>query len=89
MLLAFLAEKMDSVPTGLPRWCTGKEALASVGDTREVGSLPGSGRPLGVGNGNPLQYSCLGNPINRGARRAIAHGPTELDTTQQMITHLC
>ena len=77
MLLAFLAEKMDSVPTGLPRWCTGKEALASVGDTREVGSLPGSGRPLGVGNGNPLQYFCLGNSMDRGPWQVIAHRVTK------------
>ena len=37
-----------------------------------VGSIPGSGRSLGVGNGNPLQYSCLGNPIDRETRQA--HG---------------
>ena len=72
MLIAFQAEKTDSVPTGLPRWRSNKEALANIGDTRDVGSLPGSGRSLGVGNGNPLQYSCLGNPIDREARQA--HG---------------
>ena len=60
MLIAFQAEKTDSVPTGLPRWRSNKEALANIGDTRDVGSLPGSGRSLGVGNGNPLQYSCSG-----------------------------
>ena len=72
MLIAFQAEKTDSVPTGLPRWHSNKEALANIGDTRDVGSLPGSGRSLGVGNGNPLQYSCLGNPIDRETRQA--HG---------------
>ena len=82
MLPAFQAEKTDSVPTGLPRWRSSKEALANVGDTRDVGSLPALGRSLGVGNGNPLQYSYLGNPIDRGAQWAIAHGATELDTTQ-------
>ena len=40
---------------------------ANVGDTRDSGSIPGLGRPLGEGNGNPLQYSWLGNPMDRGA----------------------
>ena len=39
-----------------------------------VGSIPGSGRSLGEGNGNPLQYPCLGNPMDRGAWRATVHG---------------
>ena len=47
---------------GLPWWLSGKECNA--GDT---GSIPKSGRSLGEGNGNPLQYSCLGNPTDRGA----------------------
>ena len=50
---------------GLPRWYSGKKNLpASEGDT---GSIPGLGRSLGEGKGNPLQYSCLKNTINRGA----------------------
>ena len=51
----------------LPRWLSGKELPASAGDSRDVGSIPGSGRSLGVGNGNPPQYPCLGNPMDRGA----------------------
>ena len=44
--------------------------------------IPGSGRPLGEGNGNPLQYSCLENPMDRGAWWATGHGGhKELDTT--------
>ena len=43
----------------------------SAGD---VGSIPGSGRSPGGGNGNPLQYSCLGNLTDRGARQATVHG---------------
>ena len=39
---------------------------ANAGDTRDTGSTPGSGRSPGEGNGNPLQYSCLGNPMDRG-----------------------
>ena len=40
----------------------------------EIGSIPGLGRTLGVGNGNPLQCSCLGNPMDTGAWRATVHG---------------
>ena len=43
--------------------------------------IPGLGRPLGEGNGNTLQYSCLGNPVDRGAWRTTFHGVTESDTT--------
>ena len=45
------------------------------------GSVPGSGRSPGERRGNALQYSCLVNPINRGARWATVHGVTELDMT--------
>jgi hypothetical protein len=45
-------------------------------------SIPGSGRSPGERNGNPLQYPCLGNPINRGTRKTTVHGvANELDTT--------
>ena len=47
---------------GLPWWLSSKESLCSVGDTGDSGSNPGSGRSPGGGNGNPLQYSCLGIP---------------------------
>ena len=52
---------------------------ASAEDARELGSISGLGRPPGEGNGNPLQYSCLGNPMERGARRAVVH---EVTTSQ-------
>ena len=48
-----------------------KNSPANAGD---VGLIPGSGRTPREGNGNPLQYSCLGNPMERGAWRAIVHG---------------
>ena len=51
-------------------------------NAKDVGSISGSGRSPRKGNGNPLQYSCLGNPMNREAWRVIVHGVLkELDTT--------
>ena len=55
---------------------------ANAGDIRDVGLIPGSGRSPGGGHSNPLQYSRLENPMDRGAWRATAHGVTELDTTE-------
>ena len=48
-----------------------------VGDVRDTGSVPGLGRSPGGKNGNQLQHSCLGNPMDRGAWRAIVHGITK------------
>ena len=57
-----------------------KKPPVNAGDT---GSIPGSGRYPGEGNGNPLQYSCLGNPMDRGALQATVHEVTkELDMTE-------
>ena len=58
----------------------GKESTCSAGDTGDAGSIPGLGRSFEEGNGNPLQYSCLGNPIDRGAWWAIVHGVTKSQT---------
>ena len=52
----------------------GKNPPASSGDTGDVGLIPGPGRPPGGGNGNPLQYSSLENPLDGGACRAAVHG---------------
>ena len=57
----------------------GKESACSAED---LGSVPGLGRSHGEGNGNPLQYSCLENPMNRGVCWATVHGVAELDTTE-------
>ena len=51
-----------------------KNSPANAGDP---GSIPGSERSAGAGNGNPLQYSCVGNPMDRGAWRATVHGITK------------
>ena len=52
----------------------------NAGDVRDVGSIPGLGRPPGEGNGNPLQYSCLENPMDRGGWQAMVHGVTKSQT---------
>ena len=54
-----------------------KDPPASAGDRRDLGLIPELGRPPGGGHGNPLQYSCLENPVDRGAWRAIVHGVTK------------
>ena len=66
-----------------------KNPPVNAGDTGDVGSIPGSGRFPGEGNGNPLQYSCLENSVDRGAGRAAVHGVTkELDTIEGLTLHL-
>ena len=59
-----------------------KNLPANAGDLRDAGLILGSGRSPGGGHGNPLQYSYLENPMDRGAWRATAHGVTESDTTE-------
>ena len=58
-----------------------KESACNAGN---LGSIPGSGRSHGEGNSNPLQYSCLGNPMDRGAWKIIVHGVAELDKTERL-----
>ena len=53
---------------------------ANAGETRDAGSVPWLGRSSGQGNGNPLQYSCLGNSADREAWRAIVHGVAKIWT---------
>ena len=66
-----------SMVIGLPGGSDGKESACNVGDS---GLIPGSGRSPGEGNGNPLQYSCLENPMDRGARRATVYGVAKSQT---------
>ena len=71
---------------GVSQVATGVKNLpASAGDGRDVGSILGSGRYPGVGNGTSLHYSCLGNPMDRGVWWATVHGVTKSshkETTQ-------
>ena len=65
------------------RWHQVKNPSANAGDARDVGLMPGSGRSPGVGNGNPLQYFCLENPMDRRPWRVMVHrGHKESDMTE-------
>ena len=71
------------VPSVLPWWHSGKVVKnlpANAGDARDAGSIPGLGGSPGEGNGNSLQYSCLGNPMGRGAWWARVPGVTKSQT---------
>ena len=57
-----------------------KNPPANAGDIRDAGSIPESGRSLGGGHGNPLQYSCLENPMDRGVWWATVHGVAKSQT---------
>ena len=59
-----------------------KNLPANAGDAEDSGLIPGSGRSPGGGHGNPFQYSCLENPMDRGATWATAHSVAELDTAE-------
>ena len=59
-----------------------KESACNAGNPR---SIPGSGRPSREGNGNPLQYSCLENLMDKGSWWATAHRVTESDMTEQLM----
>ena len=71
-----------SLIEAIPWWLSGKESACNSGDT---GLIPGSGRSPGEGNGNPLQYSCLENSMDRGAWQATVHvSSKESDMTKQI-----
>ena len=54
-----------------------KNPPATAGNSGDAGSMPGGAKISGGGNGNPVQYSCLGNPVDRGNWQAIAHKVTK------------
>ena len=71
---------------GVPGGTVVKNLPASAGDTRDAGLIPTSGRSPEEGNGNPFQYSCLENSIDRGVWQAPVHEVTESDTTERPST---
>ena len=85
MFLNLVIEKQ-----GFPGGASGKEAPTNAGDIRDAGLIPGPGRSPEEGHGNPLQYSCLGSPMDRGAQWATAHGVTDSQTQLSIHTpHMC
>ena len=70
---------------GFPGGLEGKASACNAGDP---GSIPGSGRSPGEGNGTPLQYSCLENPMDGGAWKTTVHGVTEVRTRLSNFTFI-
>ena len=70
---------------GFPGGSDGKESACNAGD---LGSIPGSGRSPGEGNGNMLQYSCLQNSMDRGVWWSTVHAVAESDTTERLTLSL-
>ena len=73
---------------GISGGTVGKNPPTNTADTRDAGSTPRLGRSPGKGNGNPLQYSCPGNPMDGGAWRATVHGVTK-SWTRLSNWHIC
>ena len=65
-----------------------KNLPANAGDIRDMGSVPGLGRSSGEGHGNSLQYSCLENPVDRGAWQATVHRVTKSPTLLTWLAHV-
>ena len=79
-----MAQRLKRLPAMQETWVRCRRRGFDAGD---VGSIPGSGRSPGERNGNPVQYSCLENPVDGGAWRAIVHGVAESDTTELLHFH--
>ena len=73
----WLSDWMNWILISFPGGSVGKDTACNAGD---MGLIPGLGRFPGRGNGNPLQYSCLENPLDRGAWKATVHGFTKSQT---------
>ena len=76
------------VALGFPGTSVVKNLPANAEDAGDIGLIPGLGRSPGEGNGNPLQYSCLENSLDRGAWQAVAHGLTKGQTRLSMYAYM-
>ena len=83
---AIRKKKAIHMSLGFPDGAGVKNSPASAGDKRDLGLIPGSGRSPGEGHGTPLQHSCLGNPMDRGAWWATVHG---VEKGQTRLKHVC
>ena len=72
---------------GLPMWCSSKESTCQCRRSKRLGSIPSSGRSLGVGNSNLLQCSCLEDSVGRGAWQLTVHGVAKSQTQLSTHTH--
>ena len=82
ILSSLYSETLNSHESvGLPQWLSSKESAFQTGD---MGLIPESGRSPTEGNGNPLQYSCLENPMDRGTQNATVHGVAKSQTELSM-----
>ena len=80
----YTSRRMIQVDTRVCMWCSSKKSPGNGGDSRDLGSISRSGKSLGVGNGNPFQYPCLENSMDRGVWLAIVHGVTKSQTRLSM-----
>ena len=76
----------SEVPSGLPQWLSGKESACKSGASGDTSSIPRSGRSPGGGHGNPLQYSQLENPLDRGAWQAMVHSVAKSQTQLKRLS---
>ena len=83
----FFFKEPSSHPRSYPRGSWVKNPPASAGDEGDASSIPRWGRSPGEGHGNPLPYSCLGNPMDRGAWRATVHGVAKSQTRWVRTSH--
>ena len=84
----FFTRVQYSVDIGLPWWLSGKEPSYQCKKHKRHSLIPGLGRSFGRGHGNPLQYSCLENPMDRGAWRATIHGVANLRHDWSDLVHM-
>ena len=87
--LKHLPKALPTILRGFPGGSVGKQSSCNAADTKDAGSFPGLGRTPGGGRGNPLQYSCLENLMDRRAWRVTVHGIAKSQTRlkQLSMTH--